>query len=185
MACSGMPAHAKSVFRVLKECGDLRPDRAAQVVVHLPCASVEFRLAGRMTVDGRQALPAGPLRPTAELHTPVVRRRTSCVRRRADLALPAANTGTRPKGDAAIENLMAAKRPFPSRVQAAAEPLGSVFGTFFLPLPLSRRASGDGTGGRTAAGRDNTSHPAPAPKNSLRRRRVSSAFICRKTLQTI
>ena len=95
------------------------------------------------------------------------------------------NSGLRPIGDAAIENLMAAKRPFPSRVQAAAEPLGSVFGTFFLPLPLSRRASGDGTGGRTAAGRDNTSHPAPAPKNSLRRRRVSSAFICRKTLQTI
>ena len=51
----------------------------------------------------------------------------------------------RPQADAANENLMAAKRPSPSRIEAAAEPVGSALGTFWL-WSMSERAPGSGSG---------------------------------------
>jgi len=53
----------------------------------------------RTTAYGRQAPPSGLRRPTAHQHEPVVRPRSSGVRRTSARRLPATSTGTRPIGD--------------------------------------------------------------------------------------
>jgi len=73
----------------------------------------------RMSLDGRQAPPTGPLWPTAEQHIPVVWPRTSGVRRTAARRPLVAYTSTRPTPEIRHPRWTTVKQPLAGRISAA------------------------------------------------------------------